>query len=473
MAAKPQVVIVADRLGAELQPLSDRWPVPLLPVAGKPVIEHVIEALVEAGLREAFLVVSGDAGQVNALIEDGARWGMHLTPLLSRGEVAPSSLLPVAARSGGPWLGVRGDCLLTGPALAALLEMAEDTDTHYAATATGRTLLVWSSTAAALDALTWNRPAPPSARILSDSEARALDSLATYHRSHGDTLAGRLPGLRLPGREEAVGLWVGPRSQVAPQVLKQGRALVGAQCRIDPQAELLGETVIHDRVIVERGATLQDSVILPDSYVGRWIELNNAIVAGDLLLRVDTGAELRLHDAFLLGRLDGDRPGTGWREPLNRLLGLALFLLTLPLWPLVWLSAASPRWQATAQLGNRRLPDDNGVWTRQTFSRYRFNSRWPLLRHLPGLLAVLGGDLRLFGVSARPADAEPDEPWRSLRESAPRGLLGPAQLLGDSAFADEHDMADAWFGGSHGGRRWLTLAQQALHLALRRRGLPS
>ena len=41
-----QALIFADRLGRELEPLTDRTCAALLPVLGKPVLEHTLEALV-------------------------------------------------------------------------------------------------------------------------------------------------------------------------------------------------------------------------------------------------------------------------------------------------------------------------------------------------------------------------------------------------------------------------------------------
>ncbi|MFO1424556.1 MAG: hypothetical protein U1F70_13075 [Candidatus Competibacteraceae bacterium] len=50
-----QALIFADRLGRELEPLTERTCVALLPVVGKRVLEHTLEALVAAGVREASL----------------------------------------------------------------------------------------------------------------------------------------------------------------------------------------------------------------------------------------------------------------------------------------------------------------------------------------------------------------------------------------------------------------------------------
>lgn len=72
----------------------------------------------------------------------------------------------------------------------------------------------------------------------------------------------------------------------------------------------------------------------------------------------------------------------------------------------------------------------------------------PLLRHLPRVLAVIRGDLRLVGVSPLTPEEEAgrDEDWQRVRDGAPVGLLGPTQLnLGDAAPLEERLLSDAFY----------------------------
>jgi MurNAc alpha-1-phosphate uridylyltransferase len=104
------VILLADRKGQELLPLTDNTCVPLLPIAGKMVIEHTLEALVEAGFREAHIILSPFAEQVKEALGNGERWGMRLTFGTSRGEESAAELLsrlPHAPLS--PFLILRGD----------------------------------------------------------------------------------------------------------------------------------------------------------------------------------------------------------------------------------------------------------------------------------------------------------------------------------------------------------------------------
>ena len=50
-------MVLAAGLGTRLRPITDRMPKPLVPIAGKPMIDYVLDALVEAGVMRA--VVNG------------------------------------------------------------------------------------------------------------------------------------------------------------------------------------------------------------------------------------------------------------------------------------------------------------------------------------------------------------------------------------------------------------------------------
>ncbi len=121
-----QAFIFADRLGRELEPLTDRTCVALLPVVGKPVLEHTLEALVAAGLRRAVIAVSPFAEELRAVIGDGRRWGMRLDYVLTDGEEEPEIVVErCPSRLEDEWLLLRGD-VLHGAAFADFLRRASE-----------------------------------------------------------------------------------------------------------------------------------------------------------------------------------------------------------------------------------------------------------------------------------------------------------------------------------------------------------
>ncbi len=75
--SKKAMILAAGR-GTRMRPLTDHCPKPLLPVAGKPLIEHHIERLVAAGYRELVINLSYLGEQIEAALGQGERWGIRI-----------------------------------------------------------------------------------------------------------------------------------------------------------------------------------------------------------------------------------------------------------------------------------------------------------------------------------------------------------------------------------------------------------
>ena len=71
-------MILAAGRGERMRPLTDRVPKPLLPVAGRPLIAHLIERLARAGFTELVVNVSHLAEQVERELGDGSRHGARI-----------------------------------------------------------------------------------------------------------------------------------------------------------------------------------------------------------------------------------------------------------------------------------------------------------------------------------------------------------------------------------------------------------
>jgi NDP-sugar pyrophosphorylase family protein len=73
-----QCVILAGGLGTRMRPLTETVPKALLPVLGRPFIEHQLQLLARHGLREIVLSVAHLGEQIEAHVGDGARFGVSV-----------------------------------------------------------------------------------------------------------------------------------------------------------------------------------------------------------------------------------------------------------------------------------------------------------------------------------------------------------------------------------------------------------
>ncbi|UYP43832.1 Bifunctional protein GlmU [Candidatus Lokiarchaeum ossiferum] len=76
---KLKAVILAAGEGKRLAPLTDTRPKPIIPIAGKPLLQHTIEALKTQGIEEILLIVGYRKEQVIEYFQEGLQFGVQIT----------------------------------------------------------------------------------------------------------------------------------------------------------------------------------------------------------------------------------------------------------------------------------------------------------------------------------------------------------------------------------------------------------
>ena len=106
------VVLMAGGKGKRLRPLTNNCPKPMLRVAGKPVLEIILEQCVESGFKKFFISVNYLKQQIIDYFGDGARWNVEINYLKEDkplGTVGALGLL--YKRPDQPILVINGDVL--------------------------------------------------------------------------------------------------------------------------------------------------------------------------------------------------------------------------------------------------------------------------------------------------------------------------------------------------------------------------
>ncbi len=73
-----RAMLLAAGRGDRMRPLTDTRPKPLLKAGGKPLVAHLIEALVSAGHHQIVINHAWLGEQIEAEIQDGARYGAEV-----------------------------------------------------------------------------------------------------------------------------------------------------------------------------------------------------------------------------------------------------------------------------------------------------------------------------------------------------------------------------------------------------------
>jgi len=73
-----QAVIVAGGRGVRMRPWSDRIPKVMIPIAGKPLLEHQINWLGKSGIRHVVMCLGYKADCIAEHFGDGSRWGLRV-----------------------------------------------------------------------------------------------------------------------------------------------------------------------------------------------------------------------------------------------------------------------------------------------------------------------------------------------------------------------------------------------------------
>ncbi|MDD3609136.1 MAG: nucleotidyltransferase family protein [Halothiobacillaceae bacterium] len=122
------VFLMAGGFGTRLRPLTDDCPKPMLPVGGKPMLERILEDLIDYGFYRFYISVHYLREKIIDHFGDGSRWGVSIqyihedTPLGTAGALG---LLPKEAVQ-RPIIVVNGD-IMTRVNYEALLQ---DHDRH-------------------------------------------------------------------------------------------------------------------------------------------------------------------------------------------------------------------------------------------------------------------------------------------------------------------------------------------------------
>lgn len=494
-----RALVVAAGRSEALQRTGERRPGCLLPLMDRPFLQHLLDYLAQQGVRRVDLLLNRRPEMVEALVEDGRRWGLACAHHLVRDPARPFAQARAITRTwGGPWLLAAGDRLPRAD-LAALRPEPGAPPLLLDRTGSPGGWSGWAwlgpgdlediPREADEDALAAHLAGLGAARRAVPAVLGCRD-FGELWRAHRAVLGGDFPGLMLSGRQVEPGIWLGRNVTLHPTAQLEPPVYVGPDCRIQQGVVLGPWAVLGAGCLVDRHASVEESLIFPDSYVGQELELSQAVVDRNRLVSLRLEAALEVPDDFLLGSMKGRRLGRALARAGGRLAALALLAAGAPFLLALVLARRAAGRPGLSVRRVVRLPAprqearwrDYGLWSLGPGPRPRPERGLADLveRFLPGLVNVARGDLSLVGLAPmdRAALAALPPERLGLRRHAKAGLVDEASVVfGPTPDPDELYSAEAFYTAVAGPRQDLTVLGRYLGRVLgalgpRRRTLP-
>lgn len=468
---KMRCLIIVAGTSPSLPKMLPRLPGALVPCVDRPILQHLIEGLVDRGFTTFDFVLHECAGEIEQFLGDGARWGTRFAFHLTSDPTAPYESMRLLMDDGQPVLLTHLDRMPLLPKQPILEQHRTQGTFIYTDASDESGGLQWTGTAfisyAALRSIPVRATREQVGQVLRQTAgiaSGAIDFLSfsdfgALLESQRKILNDADSGTHLAAREIEPGIWLARNVVIHPTAQLTAPIYIGENSRIGYGAQIGPNAAIGHDTIIDKHSHVIDSSVLPGSYCGEHLELDHVIVDRNHLINCKLAAAVNISDAFILSGLRQTKNKQRFMALLSRALAAILLLLTLPIVVLTVLALALAR--GKSPLHRRRvvkLPALIADLEDQAFELCSFrqpNSRrpisrlgWLLLDFLPALGQVATGKLHLVGV--RPLSPEEirrmPADWRALYLAGRTGLLTEAFVIhGARATEDDIYACEAYY----------------------------
>lgn len=351
---RPRAVIMAGGAGSRLRPLTSNQPKPMVPLAGRPLMEHIVLLLKRHGITDIVVTVQFLAAMVRQYFGDGADLGVSLTyateesPLGTAGSIKNAE---EALRDEQPILVVSGDALTDvdldaavafhqeKQALVTIVLHRQPNPLEYGIVVTdaegrierflekpgwGQVFTdtvntgIYVLAPSIFDEIPAGRPYDFSKELfpkllrrkeklygyVADGYWTDVGTIEAYRQALTDALDGKV-AIELPGFEIADGVRVGNGVEIDPGARLDAPVLIGDHVRIGPGAQVRDHSIVGDNVEIGDGAFLARTVVADNAHIGEHSEIRGAIIGRGS----DVRDRARISDGCVVG--DGATIGSG------------------------------------------------------------------------------------------------------------------------------------------------------------------
>jgi mannose-1-phosphate guanylyltransferase/phosphomannomutase len=339
-----KAVVMAGGEGTRLRPLTSNQPKPMVPIVGKPCMEHILELLREHGLNEVIVTVAFLPQAIRGYFGDGETLGMEVGYSVEESPLGTAGSVRLAAKQlDETFLVISGDALCDvdlgaliafhkecGAAVTIGLKSV-DNPLEFGIVVTDdegkieRFLekpswgQVFSDTIntgiyvlepEVLKHVPTDRPydfskelfplllemGRPLYGFVMDGYWQDIGNLDQYRQANFDALE-RNVRLNIPGIQIRGNVWLGEGVEIADLEQVEGPSFIGNYCRVAPGANVGSHSVLSNSVTLRERTRTARSVIDASTHIGQSSLIEGAIIGRSCDIR----AHVRIHEGVAIG----------------------------------------------------------------------------------------------------------------------------------------------------------------------------
>ena len=330
--------------GTRLRPLTSNQPKPMVPIVGKPCIEHIVELLRRHGLDDVLITLAFMPQSIRGYFGNGEAHAVRIRYSVEETPAGTAGSVKLAEQAlDEPFVVISGDALCDidlgsvirfhqeKHALVTIALKSVENPLEFGIVVTDEDGRIerflekptWSQVFTdtintgiyviqpeVLAQIPTDRPydfakelfplllekGRPLYGYVADGYWQDIGNLEQYRQANFDALDGRIalevPGIRLRGN-----VWVGEGVELDDVESVEGPAFIGNYCRIAPDANVGPYSVLSASVTLREHARTARSIVDAGSYVGRSAVLDGAIVGKSCDIR----EHARVHEGAAIG----------------------------------------------------------------------------------------------------------------------------------------------------------------------------
>jgi len=332
-----KAVIMAGGQGTRLRPLTCSRPKPMVPVANKPIMEYIIELLINHGIVDVAVTLQYMPELIKDYFHDGSEFGINMryytedVPLGTAGSVKNAEEF-----LDDTFIVISGDALtdidlkkaidfhFRKGSVATLVLKKVDIPLEYGVVVTdeeGRITRflekpswgeVFSDTVntgiyilspEVLSYIKKNeifdfskdlfpmllKKKMPMFGYITEDYWCDIGDLAAYNQAHMDIMNGQVR-LNIEGREIREGLWVGEGTEIDEEAKINSPCIIGKNNRIKANVNIEKYSVIGDYNIINEKSSIKRSIIWKNCIIDKNVQLRGAVVCNKVHLQDNTSA---------------------------------------------------------------------------------------------------------------------------------------------------------------------------------------